>query len=125
MRTAYTIFAILLLAIALSLLGWTLTKAEARDTTGLSAQLSQEQKDWVRGLRGPDGISCCDDADGIDPVWRIENDRYVVHYKGQDLIVDPKNVLTVPNKIGVARAWVWVGLDGNPYIRCFLPGPTA
>jgi hypothetical protein len=96
----------------------------ARDTTGLSDTLNQEQRDWVRGLRAANGASCCDDADGIDPVWDIEDGRYRVRYGTQWLVVSPEALLTQPNRIGVARAWLAHG-DNEVFVRCFLPGPAA
>ncbi len=96
----------------------------ARDTTGLSDALTQEQRDWVKGLKSNGGASCCDETDGIDPVWDIKDGSYRVHWQGQWLVVLPGALLTQPNKIGVARAWVAYG-DGEAYVRCFLPGPTT
>jgi hypothetical protein len=110
------------IAAALSLLAAGL--GVARDTTGLSDSLSQEQRDWVRGLRAANGASCCDDADGIDPVWDIHDGHYRVHYGGQWLVVSPSALLTQPNRIGVARAWLVYG-EGEVFVRCFLPGPTT
>lgn len=103
---------------------WMLDSAGARDTTGLSDTLSQEQRDWVRSLRGKNSVSCCDDADGVDPIWEIHGRSYRVRYKSEWLDVDDEALLTMPNRLGVARAWIGTKPDGGPFVRCFLPGPT-
>ena len=98
--------------------------ARAIDRTGLSDTLTQEQRDWVKGLRNASGVPCCDDADGIDPEWGIKDGSYRVRYGGRWLVVAPHALLTQPNKIGVARAWIGHG-DGEAFVTCFLPGPTT
>jgi hypothetical protein len=97
----------------------------ARDTTGLSKTLSSELNDWVRSLRSPAGTWCCDEADGIDPVWETTGDGYRVQYQGEWLPVPPAALITEPNRLGVARAWIGFSADTKPYVRCFLPGPTT
>ena len=100
--------------------------AQARDTTGLSDTLSPDQQEWVRSLHSGNSVPCCDNADGIDPEWDTlgtSGTRYRVRYQGQWLDVDASALLTLPNKIGVARAWMGYR-DGNPFVRCFLPGPS-
>jgi hypothetical protein len=108
--------------VAFSLLAPDLSRAI--DTTGLSERLTQEQRDWVRELRAGNGASCCDDADGIDPEWDILGGEYRVRYGGRWLVVAPHALLTQPNRIGVARAWIAHG-EGETFVRCFLPGPTT
>src|SRR3974390_1440852 len=80
--------------------------AMGRDTTNLSQTLSSDVQEWVRGLRGANNISCCDDADGIDPVWETHANGYRVHYQGDWLRVEPDALLSIPNRLGVARAWI-------------------
>ena len=99
-------------------------RSRAIDTTGLSERLTQEQRDWVRELRAGNGMSCCDDADGIDPEWDIAAGEYRVRYGGRWLAVPPHALLTQPNRIGVARAWIGHG-EGETFVRCFLPGSTT
>ena len=98
--------------------------ASARDTTGLSAQLSPELQEWTRGLKGKNGIGCCDDADGVDPVWDIKDGKYRVYHDGKWLVVDDGALLKISNRLGVARAWIGFR-DGESFVRCFLPGPTT
>ena len=97
----------------------------ARDTTGLAQTLSAEMNDWVRGLHSRDGAWCCDQADGIDPVWDMAGDSYRVRYQGAWLTVGPQALIPGPNRLGVARAWIGVTADTKPYVRCFLPGPVT
>lgn len=105
-------------ALALSL------PATGRDTTNLGQTLSPDVQEWVRGLRGANNIFCCDDADGIDPVWETHGNGYRVQFHGDWLQVEPDALLTVPNRLGVARAWIGYRPDGKPFVRCFIPGPT-
>jgi hypothetical protein len=96
----------------------------ARDTTNLAQTLSADVQEWVRGLRGANNISCCDNADGIDPEWEAHGDGYRVRFKGEWLRVEPDALLNIPNKMGVARAWIGYTADGKPFVRCFIAGPT-
>ncbi len=99
--------------------------AAGRDTTNLSRTLSPDVQDWVRGLRGANNILCCDDADGIDPVWDMQTSGYRVQFRGDWLRVEPDALLNIPNRLGVARAWIGFTADSKPYVRCFIPGPTT
>lgn len=104
--------------------------AWGRDMTGLTAQLSPSQREWVRNLTDNDGSGCCDDADGIDPVWRMSESSesgYEVMVDGKWLEVEKRALITKPNKIGVARAWKgrrWneQTQKSETFIRCFVPG---
>ena len=98
--------------------------ALGRDTTNFGQTLSPDVQEWVRGLRGVNNISCCDDADGIDPVWETHGTGYRVQFHGDWLRVEPDALLSIPNRLGVARAWIGYSADGRPYVRCFIPGPT-
>lgn len=105
---------------------WTLSwPAVGRDSTNLSQSLSPDVQEWVRSLRGAHNISCCDDADGIDPVWETHENGYRVMFRGDWLSVEGDALLTMPNRLGVARAWIGIKADGKPYVRCFIPGPTT
>lgn len=95
--------------------------AVARDTTGLSAQLTPKQNEWVQELHSPGGAWCCSDADGIDPNWRVGRRGFEVMIKDEWVEVLPDAVIKEVNRIGVARAWVGY-VDGKPFIRCFLAG---
>ena len=100
-------------------------KALGRDTTGLSDMLTPEQQTWTRGLRGYNNQLCCDHADGIDPDWDMTPTGYIVRWRGEWLKVRPDALITAPNKLGVARAWVWLDETGKWTVKCFLPGPAT
>jgi len=103
--------------------------AESRDTTNLSSTLSPDVGEWVRGLRNKgSNVQCCDDADGVDPVWDTlgtGETPYRVRYGGRWFGVSRDALITEKNRLGVARAWMGRDAVGNPYVRCFLPGPTS
>ncbi|MDO8683788.1 MAG: hypothetical protein Q7N50_09945 [Armatimonadota bacterium] len=97
--------------------------ALARDMTGLSAQLTPEQGDWVRGLKDRNGVLCCDTADGYDVAWQsAPGGGYLVLIKGLWRLVPAAALIDdIPNKLGVARVW-YTQHGGEVVIRCFIPG---
>jgi len=114
----------LLVPLALAAMVWLPLQVAARDTTNLAQTLSPDVQDWVKGLKGINSLSCCDDADGIDPEWQMQASGYRVRFRGEWLRVEPGAVLNEPNRLGVARAWIGFTADTRPYVRCFLPGPS-
>ncbi len=110
---------IVVLALVLLIGGPLIVPAIARDD-GRYAQ--SPLKDWMRGLKDKLGMSCCDEADGEEVEgWAFGPDGYRVKVKGQWLDVPPSALLTIPNLLGFARAWLYWE-NGKPKIRCFIPG---
>jgi hypothetical protein len=79
--------------------------------------------EWFRSLRAPNGIPCCDYADGVrieDPDWRENQDgSYAVFAKGQWHAIDKDHIITATNRVGYAIVW-WPEHWDHP--SCFLPG---
>ena len=95
-----------------------------RDIDGRSAQMTDEQRDWVRGLKNHRDVPCCEETEGMDIPYRITQDGKVeVKFENKWLPVPPDAMLNVPNKLGVARAWFARGPEGAIAVRCFLGGP--
>lgn len=111
---------LLLLSIGLALcLAW---QAVARDMTELSAQLTPEQREWVRGLKDRNGVGCCDDSDGHEvQAWEIRGTGYWVKVQDQWLEVPLSALIHQANRIGYARAWLYQQ-NGRTIVRCFVPG---
>lgn len=107
-------------------------QAPGRDF-GQWSQTNPGLRDWIKGLRDRDGVSCCSDADGQEvegwsfqrpdvPAWLHPQHRgYWVKVLGQWLPIPPKALLEVPNRLGYARVWL-VYEGGNPIVRCFIAG---
>lgn len=107
----------LLVVLTLALL---IVPAIGRDLDGRWAQ--SPLRDWMRSLKDKMGVACCDDADGEDvDGWDIRDGSYWVRVKGQWLIVPPRAMLDVPNRLGYPRVWIYYE-QGQPKVRCFLAG---
>lgn len=79
--------------------------------------------EWFKSLRAPNGIPCCDYADGVrleDPEWRENPDgSYSVFAKGEWRMIDKDHVITTSNRVGYAILW-WPEHWDHP--SCFMPG---
>jgi hypothetical protein len=87
-------------------------------------------RDWFRGVRSPQGVPCCDIADGSRVDWRRDG-------KGNEFSVFigdawrqvPKAAVVAPgtgNPTGDAVVWYVDNKVEGPnryFIRCFVPGP--
>lgn len=81
-------------------------------------------KSWFEGLHSKDGVQCCADADGMvlaDVDWDTQDGHYRVRIDGQWVIVPGDRVVTDANRTGRTIVWPQY-LNGNPIIRCFMPG---
>lgn len=79
--------------------------------------------DWFAGLKSGKG-PCCADADGnvvLDSDWVSKNGHYRVFIMREWVNVPDEAVITVPNLDG--RTIVWpLYINGEPTVRCFMPG---
>lgn len=85
-----------------------------------------ELNGWYESLHSGNG-PCCDGSDAKsvdDPDWENNSGHYRVKINGEWVDVDEKDVVTVPNRAGIAKVWPWYK-DGRPAARCFLPGSGA
>ena len=87
-------------------------------------------KPWFDTLSSKGGGACCSQSDGKvvdDPDWTtiVDPAKPKVHYRvrleGQWVDVPDDTVITEPNKAGHTMVWPMY-LNGNPVVRCFLPG---
>lgn len=81
---------------------------------------------WFKGVRSPNGIPCCDIADGHRTTWRGKNKGgYEVPIEGQWREVPPEAIINnASNPTGEAIVW-YVRLGVDYHIRCFVPGDGA
>lgn len=81
-------------------------------------------KPWFESLHNKNGVQCCDVADGMavaDVDWDTEDGHYRVRLDGKWVAVPDDRVVTQPNRIGRSIVWPQY-LNGEPIVRCFLPG---
>lgn len=86
-----------------------------------------EMDDWFKGLRSKAGAHCCNGSDyeGIaDPDWQSKDGKYQVRLNGVWHDVPPDAVIDTPNKVGQAMVWPYE-IEGQTFIRCFMPGALA
>lgn len=81
---------------------------------------------WFKNVRSPQGIPCCDMADGHRTQFEMRSDGYWVPIDGEWRHVPPEAIVqNAGNPVGEAVVW-FVMLGGNTYhIRCFVPGSGA
>jgi hypothetical protein len=85
---------------------------------------SPEIRQWVVGLHNRHGVGCCATADGWKPElveWDTTKKGYRVMIEGHWVDVPESAVIEGPNKLGHAEVWYY-HVDGQPAVRCFLPG---
>lgn len=83
-------------------------------------------RDWLKSVRSPRGIPCCDIADGHRTDWEIRPYGYYVPVPwfppGREnwIMVPPETIVhDAGNPIGDAVIWY---VESSKYIRCFVPG---
>src|ERR1700733_2967907 len=81
---------------------------------------------WFKNVRSPQGIPCCDMADGHRTQFEMRTDGYWVPIDGEWRHVPSEAIVqSAGNPVGEAVVWFAV-LCGNTYhIRCFVPGSGA
>lgn len=80
-------------------------------------------RSWFKSVRSPHGIPCCDVADGHRTEAEIRGDAYWVPINGNLVKVQQDAVVyNAGNPYGEPVIWYVVQTNGDPYIRCFVPG---
>lgn len=119
MRILIRIIALLALSLLLKLLD-PAYPAHARDD---GRYAGSPLKSWFDGLKSKNG-PCCSDADGTalsDVDWESREGRYRVRINGAWVDVPDSAVISEPNRAGVTMVWPFYQ-NGEPRIRCFIPG---
>ena len=83
-----------------------------------------EIQNWIQGLKDRKGVGCCSTADGFpaDVQWDTQANKYRVWLMDQWRVVPDQALLDGPNKLGHPMVWWYTSSEGQPIIRCFLPG---
>lgn len=109
-------FAGVLIAVALTCAAWAHDHANAANDG------------WLAGLTNANGGVCCNGDDTtMDVTWSFSNSEdfpYRVKREGKELPVSKGAVVKGHNKMGIGLAWFGFS-QGEPYVRCFMPGTTA
>jgi hypothetical protein len=85
---------------------------------------------WYESLHSPGGGPCCDMSDTNhvnDLDWETQSkdsSHYRVRIDGKWIDVPDDKVVEAPNKAGFAMEWHYY-FDGEPIIRCFMPGQMS
>jgi hypothetical protein len=80
---------------------------------------------WFKGVRSPDGATCCDVSDGYRTIYGVRAGRYWVPIDGVWWQVPERAVIrNAGNPLAEAVVW-YVSLRGNIVIRCFVPADAS
>jgi hypothetical protein len=88
-------------------------------------------RDWFKGVHSPNGVPCCDIADGHYTTWRkseVAGYDFDVPIEGQWVPVPKSTVVkNANNPTGDAIVWYVKQSPGDAgwYIRCFVLGNGA
>ena len=100
-----------------------LTVSAVAFDNGQYADAPANVRSWFKSVRSPQGVPCCDMADGHRTDYEMRSDGYWVPIDGEMRHVPPDAVVyNAGNPVGEAVVW-YVRQGTNPYfIRCFVPG---
>lgn len=114
--------------LVLAILAMLVLPAFARDITGMFAQYSLKQREWLRQQVSPKtGAVCCNEADGDMVEEEIRNGEYWVRSDktaGLWIRIPNEVIITGPNIFGRPVVW-WNFTDGTPRPYCYSPGPLT
>jgi hypothetical protein len=115
-------------------IGALLSTAAAAFDNGQWNDVPEHVRSWFKSLRSPNGIHCCDVADGHRTDWEIRQTSYYIPNPidptGEWIPVpDAAVVHNTGNPVGEAIVW-WnvIAIDEDQtgiFIRCFVPGDGA
>jgi hypothetical protein len=87
--------------------------------------VSPDIRNWFRNVLAPNGLPCCDIADGHRTDYDVRDGTYWVPIDGEWVPVPEHAVLrNVANPVGQAVVW-YVHRDGRVVIRCFVPADAV
>lgn len=122
----YLVLTILAIGLAILLFMALIARSHAR----WSPQLAQEWGDipdhvreWFKSVRNPQGVPCCDIADGHRTPYDIRSDGYWVPIAGEWRQVPQEAIVyNAGNPVGEAVVWYVRQGESTYYIRCFVSG---
>ena len=100
-----------------------LTSAALAFDNGQYDNVPPDIRAWFKGVMAPNGVPCCDIADGHRTAFEMRSTGYWVPIEGEWLPVPQEAVVhNAGNPVGEAVVWYVRQGDNSFYIRCFVPG---
>ena len=100
-----------------------LTGAALAFDNGQYENVPPEIRAWFKGVIAPNGVPCCDIADGHRTEYDMRTDGYWVPIEGKWQQVPPESIVyNAGNPVGEAVVWYVQQGANSYYIRCFVPG---
>jgi hypothetical protein len=100
------------------------TAAHAVDR-GQFGDVPDDIRAWFKGVHSPNGVPCCDIADGHRTVYDVRAGSYWVPIDGVWWRVPERAIVrNAGNPLGEAVVW-YVSVRGNIEIRCFVPADAS
>ena len=82
-------------------------------------------RSWFKSMRSPNGVPCCDEADGHRTAYDVRKGAYWVPIDGEWVEVPEKAVIRDGgNPTGEAVVW-YVYHGGKLIISCFVPADAV
>ncbi|WP_298103017.1 hypothetical protein [Bradyrhizobium sp.] len=92
---------------------------------GQYESVSPDIRAWFKGVVAPNGVPCCDIADGHRTEYNFHDGAYWVPIEGQWMQVPPHAVIRERgNPLGEAVVW-YVRHRGSIIISCFVPADAV
>jgi hypothetical protein len=80
---------------------------------------------WFKGVMAPNGVPCCDAADGHRTEYDFRDGAYWVPIEGQWMVVPDRAIIRDRgNPVGEAVVW-YVHHRGSIIISCFVPADAV
>jgi hypothetical protein len=103
----------------------TLTGAAFAFDNGQYENVPPEIRSWFKGMVSPNGIPCCDIADGHRTEYDFHNGSYWVPIEGQWMPV-PERAVVRDRGNPIGQAVVWYAHRGSDIvINCFVPADAV
>ena len=100
--------------------------AQAKMTPQLAHEwgdIPDNVRSWLKNVRSPHGVPCCDVSDGHRTAYDIRSDGYWVTIEGEWRKVPPESIVyNAGNPVGEAVVWYVPQGENSYFIRCFVPG---
>jgi hypothetical protein len=102
-----------------------LTSAAAAFDNGQYENIAPDIRAWFKGVMAPNGVPCCDIADGHLTDYDFREGRYWVPIEGQWMAIPERAIIRDRgNPVGHAVVW-YAHHRGSIIISCFVPADSV
>jgi hypothetical protein len=102
-----------------------LTSAALAFDNGQYDNVPPDVRAWFKGVMAPNGVPCCDIADGHRTEYDVRDGAYWVPIEGQWMAVPDRAIIRDRgNPVGQAVVW-YVHHRGSIIISCFVPADAV